>query len=312
MLCGSGQLFSPYPRHVFSLKKETLSLSHAHRIHFNITFDALACEDAHVHSMDTHGNQVYDHAATVIKTPLHLDGTRIVGRNQSYSEKIATLIRNDDPPKNMTQGEGCNLAGYLHSYRVLGNFHIAMGRAHRRAGRHIHEFHPSDRPNFHVSHTIHYLHLDDHNADSGEQQVHPKGVLDGTRAFVTVHNGTTGLFQYFLTIIPTHRDFKESNRYILNQTKFTPLYNTTTTTTTKMGQQQSPTGILPGVFFILEMNPLSELVEQEHFGVGNVLRISLLTVGLFVLIIWLDEVFFGARRRLMESKTTRARMLVVV
>jgi len=30
------------------------------RVHFNITFDALACEDSHVESMDANGDQMFD------------------------------------------------------------------------------------------------------------------------------------------------------------------------------------------------------------------------------------------------------------
>ncbi len=41
--------------------------------------------------------------------------------------------------------------------KVAGNFHVAMGEAMERDGRHIHQFMPEDAPNFNCSHIIHEL-----------------------------------------------------------------------------------------------------------------------------------------------------------
>jgi hypothetical protein len=98
-------------------------------------------------------------------------------------------------PKRMTKGEGCNLAGYMTVNRVAGNFHIAMGEGVERDGRHIHTFLPEDSPNFNASHIIHQL-----SFGPGEEENAP---MNGIRKIVGPEHGMTGLFQYFIKVVPT-------------------------------------------------------------------------------------------------------------
>jgi hypothetical protein len=98
-------------------------------------------------------------------------------------------------PKRMTQGQGCSLVGFMNVNRVSGNFHIAMGEGVERDGRHIHTFMPEDAPNFNASHIIHHM-----SFGGGEQGMEP---LNGVTKIVTDTTGTTGLFQYFIKIVPT-------------------------------------------------------------------------------------------------------------
>ncbi len=102
--------------------------------------------------------------------------------------------RDKQEPKKMTRGQGCNLAGYMTLNRVSGNFHIAMGEGIERDGRHIHTYLPEDAPNFNSSHIIHQLSFGP--ADGLEP-------LNGVTKIVTEDTGTTGLFQYFIKIVPT-------------------------------------------------------------------------------------------------------------
>jgi len=101
--------------------------------------------------------------------------------------------RDKQEPKRMTKGLGCNLSGYMTVNRVAGNFHIAMGEGVERDGRHIHSFVPEDAPNFNASHTIHEL-----SFGPGEDSP-----LNGITKVVGPEHGTTGLFQYFIKVVPT-------------------------------------------------------------------------------------------------------------
>ena len=286
-----GETVVNIPTQLERIAETTMSIT------FNVTFDSLACVDAQVHMLDAKGNLLFDTRDTIIKTPLHLDGRPILGRNATQTHGN----QRGEELKYMTQGEGCNLAGYIKVYRVAGNFHIAMGRPDpANPNRDKHQLEWEDRPNFHLSHTIHSLHLDDQ----------PNGVLDGTRFFVDSSNGTTGFLRYVLTVIPVHREDSrgESNRYIVNQTIFSPLYNTTR----KSETASIPNDILPGVFVVWNMNPSSELLQEQRWDMANALRLAFYTVGIFVFALFVDEAFFGARRRLTEHQRTRARMLVIV
>lgn len=102
--------------------------------------------------------------------------------------------RDKQEPKKMTRGQGCNLSGYMTLNRVSGNFHIAMGEGIERDGRHIHTYLPEDAPNFNSSHIIHQLSFGPENGSEP---------LNGIVKIVTEDTGSTGLFQYFIKIVPT-------------------------------------------------------------------------------------------------------------
>jgi len=116
-------------------------------------------------------------------------------------------------PKRMSTGEGCNLSGYMTFNRVAGNFHIAMGEGVERDGRHIHQFVPDDAPNFNASHTIHKLSFGPEYTLLGQQQQqtssgrgrwgYERTDLSGVSKVVKEENGSTGLFQYFIKVVPT-------------------------------------------------------------------------------------------------------------
>lgn len=102
--------------------------------------------------------------------------------------------RDKAEPKPMTKGQGCNLSGFMTVNRVAGNFHIAMGEGIERDGRHIHTYNPEDAVNFNASHIIHELSF-------GPEDGHEP--LNGVTKIVTEKTGSTGLFQYFIKIVPT-------------------------------------------------------------------------------------------------------------
>lgn len=143
------------------------------------------------------------------------------------SEQCIREGRDKNEPKRMKRGEGCNLAGSMTLNRVAGNFHIAMGEGVERDGRHIHAFVPEDTPNFNASHIIHHLSF------GSTDETWAESYLDGASKIVTKELGTTGLFQYFIKVVPTtyinpqggkggRPSRKESNRYFVTE-RFRPL-----------------------------------------------------------------------------------------
>jgi hypothetical protein len=134
---------------------------------------------------------------------------------QPLAEQCIREGRGKVEPKRMSKGEGCNLHGHFTVNRVAGNFHIAMGEGVDRDGRHIHQFLPEDRVNFNASHVIHELSfLDEEYGDIvgvhvNDKKKRKKNGIDGERSMngvtkiVTEETGTTGLFQYFIKVVPT-------------------------------------------------------------------------------------------------------------
>lgn len=135
---------------------------------------------------------------------------------QPLAEQCIREGKGNTEPTKMKGGEGCNLSGHFTVNRVGGNFHIAMGAGVDRGGSHVHNFLPEDRINFNTSHVVHDLRFLDaqYTTVSGEggssvdelsskTGVNGERSMNGVSKFVTEETGTTGLFQYFIKVVPT-------------------------------------------------------------------------------------------------------------
>jgi hypothetical protein len=93
-------------------------------------------------------------------------------------------------------GEGCTISGKMKVNKVSGNFHIAHGESVVRDSQHMHHFNPATAPKFNISHTIHSLSFGENYPNM------PANPLDSAFKIIPT-DGTTGLVQYFIKIIPT-------------------------------------------------------------------------------------------------------------
>jgi hypothetical protein len=157
--------------------------------------------------------------------------------------------RDKQEPKKMTKGQGCNLSGYMSLNRVSGNFHIAMGEGIERDGRHIHTYLPEDAPNFNASHVIHQLSFGPENGSEP---------LNGITKIVTEDTGTTGLFQYFLKIVPT--------TYIGDDVPSMPKGADSSPSMSKDVARSSDTVVETNRYFFTErfMPLMTDLLEDHH------------------------------------------------
>ena len=160
---------------------------------------------------------------------------------QAYQAKqwsVSEILRNStqcihDRAKhfaNLGADEGCTVSGKMQVNKVAGNFHIAHGESIVRDGRHIHQFNPALAPKFNVSHTIHSISFGDpypsmpsNPLDKGKLtklcikinsckdcNVHDRCplflffvVCVFTVKRIIAADESTGLFQYFIRVIPT-------------------------------------------------------------------------------------------------------------
>lgn len=208
--------------------------------------------------------------------------------------------------KRMSKGEGCNLDGYMLVNRVAGNFHIAMGEAVEKNGRHVHQFIPEDAPNFNVSHIIHQLSFGLPIPGRSE-----RGALDGVIKIVTEDTGTTGLFQYFLKVVPTyyksHKAAKqaimETNRFFVTE-RFRPLMTEVADEHYALGTEHNEdvigvhaggkgggsshahhehhkiqNAVLPGIFFVYDIYPFALEVSKTTVPLSHLLIRIMAVVG---------------------------------
>ena len=248
---------------------------------------------------------------------------------QPLAEQCLREGRGNNEPKKMTGGEGCNLSGHFTVNRVAGNFHIAMGEGVDREGRHIHQFLPEDRINFNASHVVHELSfLDDEYGDvigEGFATKIMKVGINGERSMnsvskvVTEETGTTGLFQYFIKVVPTKykgdivadmgvttreggEELLETNRYFYTE-RFRPLIGevheeavlsgdpdrgtagahvggkTGGTLHEKMEHHDAQNAVLPGVFFVYEIYPFAVEVTKNSVPFMHLWIRIMATVG---------------------------------
>ena len=210
--------------------------------------------------------------------------------------------------KRMTKGEGCNIHGYMLVNRVAGNFHIAMGEAVERSGSHIHQFLPEDAPNFNASHVIHELNFGP-KIPSGKEE---RGGLDGVAKYTTEENGITGLFQYFIKIVPTYykgvnddSSVIDSHRFFVTE-RFRPLMTESDefdvdSLLSDSGSQPNVAGVaaggkavgtgahtehhkiqnavLPGIFFVYDIYPFAVEIASTNVPLTHLLIRILALVG---------------------------------
>lgn len=244
---------------------------------------------------------------------------------QMAAEQCIREGRDRPQPKKMKRGEGCNLSGYLKVNRVAGNFHVAMGEGVERDGRHIHTFDPEDTPNFNASHIIHDLSFGPSSGTAGfgtEKQT----TLNGVTKIVTKEHGTTGLFQYFIKVVPTTYTPSdgsakiETNGYYFTE-RFRPLMkeylpeddegkDEDGRVSVQAGHAHSAknnhhnvrNAVLPGVFFIYEIYPFAVEIQRKNVPFTHLLiRIMATVGGVFTISKWADALVYSRR----SSRTRR-------
>lgn len=243
----------------------------------------------------------------------------------SVAEQCIREGKTASGPKRLTKGEGCNLSGYMKLNRVAGNFHFALGDGVERDGRHIHLFNPEDAPDYNASHIIHELTF----GPSVSNLDH--GALDGVKKITMEQNGRTGLFQYFIKVVPTVYEnlngevIGETNRYFFTE-RFRPLMTELIgdehyelagsdkekkdrvgvaagghgkDSHSKQEHHHQQNSILPGIFFVYEINPFAVVVTPKNVPMSHLLiRIFALVGGIITIVGWIDgAVFVRGKKR---------------
>ena len=162
--------------------------------------------------------------------------SRLKWEEHPLCEHEAVLL---DPARLASIHEGCNLFGFLEVNKVAGNFHVAPGKAFQSAqGQLVHEFKPFDTHTYNVSHVIHSLSFGVHYPN----RVNP---LDASKA---VLKEGSGVFQYFVKVVPTTYEFASGLALDSCQYSVTDQF--------KSAHDPTKGFVLPGVFFIYDISPI--------------------------------------------------------
>uniref|UniRef100_A0A7S0MQW3 Endoplasmic reticulum vesicle transporter C-terminal domain-containing protein n=2 Tax=Pyramimonas obovata TaxID=1411642 RepID=A0A7S0MQW3_9CHLO len=160
------------------------------------------------------------------------------------SEHIAQCKNDDYLGKIKEQeGEACNVYGYLEVNKVAGNFHFAPGKSFQQGHMHVHDLMPFDNVAFNVSHTINKLSF---GADF-------PGVVNPMDGIDRYMEADTGMYQYFIKVVPTTYQTSRGNVIETNQFSVTEHFKSAD------GQ-----GKLPGVFFFYDLSPIKVTFREER------------------------------------------------
>lgn len=191
-------------------------------------------------------------------------------------------------------GEGCRLTGSMKVNKVAGNVHMTIGESIVRDGAHIHQFVPTEAPDFNVSHTIHEISF-------GEKYplLPSSNFLDNTVRYVNESTGGTGLFQYFIRIVPTEYLDKAGNiGFVTNHFTYTEKFRPVVLEDYKRTPGRvggSP--VIPGIFFVYDLSPFSLQISTAQVPLSHLLtRLLAIVGGVFCVLGLMDSLWYKAFR----------------
>ncbi|XP_058747736.1 uncharacterized protein LOC131620621 [Vicia villosa] len=142
-------------------------------------------------------------------------------------------------------GEGCNMYGFLEVNKVAGNFHFAPGKSFQQSGVHVHDILAFQKESFNLTHHINRIAFGDYFP----------GVVNPLDRVHWTQKTPSGMYQYFIKVVPTMYTDVNGNTIQSNQFSVTEHFRTG-----DVGHLQS----LPGVFFFYDLSPIKVTFTEQH------------------------------------------------
>ncbi|GAM20914.1 hypothetical protein SAMD00019534_040890 [Acytostelium subglobosum LB1] len=161
-------------------------------------------------------------------------------------------------------GEGCQVYGQILVNKVAGNFHFAPGKSFQNHHMHVHDI-QSFKGTFNMSHTINRLSF-------GFDFPGIKNPLDGV---TKTEIAGTGMFQYYIKVVPTTYEGISGHVIATNQYSVTEHYRL-------LGKQGEELSGLPGLFFMYDLSPIMmRVVETSRSFATFLTRVCAIIGGVF-------------------------------
>ncbi|GBG61025.1 hypothetical protein CBR_g18620 [Chara braunii] len=181
-------------------------------------------------------------------------------------------------------GEGCNVYGFLEVNKVAGNFHIAPGRSFQQAHMHVHDLVIFENQQFNISHTINSLSFG----------AHFPGVVNPLDGEVKIQAKGSGMYQYFIKVVPTiYRDIRgaviSTNQFSVTE-HFRPV---------EVASSRS----LPGVFFFYDLSPIKVKFTEERSSFLHFLtNVCAIVGGVFTVSGIIDAFIYHGHKAIKKRK----------
>ncbi len=191
--------------------------------------------------------------------------------------------------KELERGDGCNMYGNLEVNKVAGNFHFAPGKSFQHAHMHIHDLAQYSGHKFNMSHRINSLSF-------GEPFPGIVNPLDGVaKATKEEENAETGMFMYYVKVVPTRYEYLYGSTVETNQFSVTEHFR-------PIGGREGQG--LPGVFFFYELSPIMvRFTETRQSFFHFLTQLCAILGGVFTVSGMVDIVVYASVRKIAAKQT---------
>ncbi|EFJ50127.1 hypothetical protein VOLCADRAFT_80399 [Volvox carteri f. nagariensis] len=183
-------------------------------------------------------------------------------------------------------GEGCHMWGMLEVNKVAGNFHFAPGRSYQQGSMHVHDIAPFGDAVIDFRHTVNKLSF-------GAPYPGMKNPLDNAKAGYK-SAAATGMYQYFLKVVPTSYTGIDNKTLATNQFSVTENF--------RESSQGGAGKTLPGVFFFYDLSPIKvRIVEHSSSFLSFLTSVCAIVGGVFT-VSGIVDAFIYTSTRLIRKK----------
>mmetsp|Transcript_33759 Transcript_33759/g.54705 ORF Transcript_33759/g.54705 Transcript_33759/m.54705 type:complete len:386 (-) Transcript_33759:112-1269(-) len=200
-------------------------------------------------------------------------------------ENIEQCIREGFVRKLKAQaGEGCNVYGFLEVNKVAGNFHFAPGKSFQQAHMHVHDLMPFQSREFNVSHHIYRLSFG---------QDFP-GVINPLDHQDRIVETGSGMFQYFVKVVPTLYQRSNGQTISTNQFAYTEHFRAI--------DVHGAARTLPGVFFFYDLSPIMvKFTEKRRSFAHFMTNVCAIVGGVFTVAGIIDSFLYHGSKAIQKK-----------
>lgn len=178
------------------------------------------------------------------------------------------------------EGEGCNIHGFLEVNKVAGSIHFTPGKSFHHANFHIYDI--SFQREYNISHRINKLSF-------GKEFPGVVNPLDGVQ---WMQEASSGMYQYFIKVVPTIYTHITGYKIHSNQFSVTEHF-------VEGNVYPKP---LPGVLLVYDFSPIKVIFTEENSSLLHFLtNFCAIIGGVFTVAGILDAIFYHGHRAIKKK-----------
>ncbi|KAG6478216.1 hypothetical protein ZIOFF_061651 [Zingiber officinale] len=187
-------------------------------------------------------------------------------------------------------GEGCNIDGFVEVSKVAGNFHFAPGKSFHGSFNFLQDLLGIQTDNYNISHKINKLSF-------GKEFPGVINPLDGFNGFNKssvkwTHTTTSGMYQYFIKVVPT----------IYTDIRGRKIYSNQFSVTEHFRDADAYPKPPAGVYFFYDFSPIKVIFTEENASLLHLFtNVSAIIGGVFTVSGIIDAFIYHGHRAIKKK-----------